>query len=153
MARIVLVEDDAAIAKVIEINLRKRGHTEVKAYSSLEEARKRLKDFTSAPFELAIVDMVLRKPNGTLDPEAGIVFCGLLRDDEHTRHLPIITTSAYADPEQVEKLRQFSNRHLIKPLTIRELLAAVDELLRQTERGGGTQDKDQKANGKPQGAD
>ena len=135
MARIVLVEDDKAIATLIEINLRKRGHTEVKTYSSLEEARQRLENYDSDPFDLAIVDMVLRKADGTLDPEAGIVFCGLLHGDERAQHIPIITTSAYADPEQVQKLLQFSSHHFSKPLNIRDLLDAVAELLPLTTGG------------------
>lgn len=133
MGRIVLVEDDDAIAKLIELNLKKGGHNEVKPYSSLEEAKQRLENFSSEPFDLAIVDMVLRNSDRTLDPEAGIVFCSLLRGNEHTSHIPIITTSAYADPEQVAKLRLFSNRHLPKPLDIRALLAAVGELLTRSQ--------------------
>jgi len=135
MFRIILVEDDKAIALLLEINLRKRGYTEVEVASTLEEAKGLFEKFGSNPFHLAIVDMTLRKGDGELDPEAGIIFCGLLRSNERTQHIPIITTSAYADNEQELRLRQYSLYHFSKPLNIRGLLEAVVALLPLTTGG------------------
>jgi DNA-binding response OmpR family regulator len=146
MVSIVLVEDDLPIAQLVEVNLRKRGYAKVMTFSSLDEAKQWLGNEGGDSFDLAIVDMTLRDPNGELNPEAGITFCSLLRSDNRTQHIPIITTSAYADPEQELRLRELSNSHFSKPFKVKELLDAVDELLQQNKKGKETNDE-------PQGAD
>jgi DNA-binding response OmpR family regulator len=55
----------------------------------------------------------------------------LMRSDAHTRTLPVLFLTASAEPSEREaKLEQGADDYLIKPVDLKELLAAVQRRLR-----------------------
>jgi two-component system phosphate regulon response regulator PhoB len=121
-ARILVVEDDAAIQALIAAALRGAGYVEVRARSA-EEAQDRLRE--SLP-DAVILDWML--PGAS-----GLALARRLRQDARTRGLPIIMVTARADePDKVAGLEQGADDYLTKPFSPRELVARLRALLRRS---------------------
>jgi CheY-like chemotaxis protein len=57
-----------------------------------------------------------------------------LRDDEDTRHIPVVVISADATPGQAQRLLAAGARdYLTKPLNVQRLLRVLDDLLQRAE--------------------
>jgi two-component system, OmpR family, phosphate regulon response regulator PhoB len=121
MARILVVEDEAAIAELIALNLRHAGH-EVQTAADGEAAqlavRERLPD-------AVVLDWMLP---GT----SGIALSRLWRGDPRTRTLPLLMLTARAEERDlVQGLDAGADDYLTKPFSPQELLARVRALLRR----------------------
>lgn len=114
--RILIVEDEPDMARVLQFNLSRQGH-EVEHAATLAEATERL---AAPPFQLVLLD--LRLPDGSgLDFLAGQQ--GLP---------PVIVVSALGDESTVvEALNRGAEDFVVKPFRIRELLARVSATLRR----------------------
>ena len=124
MSSILIVEDDADIAQLIEHYLRKAGH-EVERLSSGSAVMARL---LRRQADLVILDLML--PG--LD---GLHVCQAMRSDPVTAGIPIIMLTARADEaDRVSGLELGADDYVTKPFSPKELTARVAALLRRASR-------------------
>jgi len=124
-ARILLVDDEHAIQKLLTYPLRKEGYEVVPAH----DGREALDRFAAERFDLVVLDIMLPK----LD---GIEVCRRLRTRSQ---VPIIMLTAKGDEiDKVLGLEMGADDYITKPFSVREFRSRVKAALR---RGGmGTQD-------------
>ncbi|MBB4842584.1 two-component system catabolic regulation response regulator CreB [Paucibacter oligotrophus] len=119
MARILLLEDDPAIAHTLCFALEREGFA-VEHKSWLHEARSSL---AASPPDLALLDLGL--PDGN-----GLDLCRELR--QQGSRLPLLILSARAEEwDRVLGLELGADDYLAKPFSPRELVARVRALLRR----------------------
>ncbi len=121
MARILLIEDDVGIHKVLSYNLKLARHEVISAHrgrEGLELARARRPD-------LVLLDVML--------PDlAGTKICTALRSDKTTERLPIIMLTARGD--EIDRVLGFelgADDYVVKPFCVRELMLRLEALLRR----------------------
>ncbi len=118
--RILVVEDDPAIIQGVADALRFDGYEPLVA-STFEEARR---DAVRAGIDLVLLDLVL--PGGS-----GLDVLTALRAARPT--LPVIILTALGrEDDRVEGLRRGADDYVVKPFSIRELLARVAAVLRRS---------------------
>ena len=121
MSRILIVEDEPAIAELIAINLRHAG-LEVTIAGDAEQAQASLDQVLP---HLVILDWMLP---GT----SGHSLARQWRAAPRTRELPIIMLTARAEEaDKVSGLDAGADDYLAKPFSINELLARIRALLRR----------------------
>lgn len=118
--RILTVEDDAAIRRGIVDALTFAGYDSIEAatgQAALEMAVRR-------DYDLLLLDLVLPGPSG-LD---------VLREVRHTRPtLPVIILTALGEEaDRVAGLKQGADDYVVKPFSVKELLARVEAVLRRS---------------------
>lgn len=113
--RVLIVEDDPAISRLMESNLLVAGYAPVCAM----DGRQALDTIAAHPFDLALCDVMLPE----LD---GFELLPYLRE----RGIPVIYVSAKADvPSRVQGLRLGAEDYLVKPFDILELLVRMEKVL------------------------
>lgn len=118
---VLVVDDDADLARFIEMNLRLEGYDVVVARDGLE-ARAELA--RSRP-DLVICDVALPRVDG-------VEFCRQLRADPGTASLPVIMlTAKNLSVERVVGLTAGADDYLLKPFDTLELVARVRSTLRR----------------------
>lgn len=121
MPRILVVDDDAAILKLVSVILSRSGH-EVRTSSHPVEALDLLKVFTP---DLIISDVVM--PYMT-----GLEFLEKVREDEKLSALPFMLLSSHAERGDVRRgMNLGADDYLPKPFTPQELNVAIDARLRR----------------------
>ncbi|NUP06520.1 MAG: response regulator transcription factor [Polyangiaceae bacterium] len=124
MARIVVIEDERDLQKVLEFNLRQAGHevvTSLRGREGLEIAR------TSRP-DLVLLDLMLPDLSGT-------EVCKTLKSDPRTRDIAVIILTAKG--EEIDRVVGFeigADDYVVKPFSVRELLLRIDAILRRGRR-------------------
>lgn len=123
MSRILVVEDEAAIAELISLNLRHAGY-EVTLAASAEQAQ--------AAVDGVLPDLVLL--DWMLPGQSGLALARRWRGEARTRELPIIMLTARADEaDKVAGLDAGADDYIVKPYDLDELLARVRALLRRAD--------------------
>ena len=119
MARVLLVEDEGAIAQTVEFALRAEGFETAHALTG----RAALELAALRPFDLAILDVGL--------PDiGGLALCRELR---RASDLPVIfLTARDAEADRVLGLELGADDYVAKPFSPRELVARVRAVLRRT---------------------
>jgi two-component system phosphate regulon response regulator PhoB len=121
MTRILVVEDEAAIAELIALNLRHAGH-EVAVAASAEQAQREIDQALPA---LALVDWML-------PGQSGLSLARRWRTDPRTRELPIIMITARSEEaDKVAGLEAGADDYLTKPFSPKELIARIRAVLRR----------------------
>ncbi|WP_432360046.1 response regulator transcription factor [Sporosarcina sp. UB5] len=121
---ILLVEDDADIARIIQDTLRQQGYAVAWATTGMEG----WEDFQQASYDLVIVDWMLPEMDG-------ITLC---RNIRLASDVPIIMISARKeDVDKVEGLDMGADDYLEKPFSLAELKARVASQLRRWRRYNG----------------
>ncbi|WP_414657544.1 response regulator [Deinococcus sp. VB343] len=121
MPRILVVDDDVAIVKLISVILSRAGH-EVRTSSHPVEALDLLKVFVP---DLIISDVVM--PYMT-----GLEFLEQVRDHDHLSAMPFILLSSHAERSDVRRgMNLGADDYLPKPFTPADLTTAVDARLRR----------------------
>lgn len=119
---VLVVEDEPAIAEMIEISLRRNGYRSSLA-GNVADAREIV---NTGPVDLALVDWML--PGAS-----GIEFVRYLRDDEATRSLPIIMLTAKSDEQDITAgLDAGADDYISKPFSPNELNSRIKALLRRS---------------------
>ena len=119
--KLILVEDDPALAELLEFRFEKEGY-EVRVTADGDEALVMARE--DIP-DLMILDWMIE---GT----SGIEVCRRLRRDKETAHLPIIMlTARESEDDRVRGLDTGADDYLTKPFSPRELLARVAAVLRR----------------------
>lgn len=116
--RILLVEDDASLAMVLEDALRRRGHEVVVE----GDGRRALERATKGNPDLVVLDLMLPGMDG-------IEVCRRLRASG--RKVPVLMLTARGrEEDRVRGLETGADDYVVKPFSLKELLARVDARLR-----------------------
>lgn len=121
-ARILVIEDDAALLTLLEYNLQAAGY-DVATAASAEDGRALHSD---GSFDLIVLDWML--------PEmSGIEFCAQLRRATKTPQIPILMLTARGEEaDRVRGLSTGADDYVVKPFSVPELMARVKALLRRS---------------------
>ena len=123
MQTILIVEDDADIAESLEYNLRREGFRPVIAESGEKGLRLAI-DEKHTP-SLIILDLML--PGMT-----GMELCRRLRRESLTEKTPIIMlTAKAAEGDKIAGLDIGADDYIVKPFSIKEVIARVRAVLRR----------------------
>lgn len=117
--RIVVVEDDPALRKLLNDSLSARGY-DVRLAKDGREGRRLIEE--TLP-HLAVVDVMLPGIDG-------FTLVDGLRGGAFTRHVPVIIVSARTDPRSMlEGLGRGATRYVSKPFKLVELLDEIDHVI------------------------
>jgi two-component system, OmpR family, phosphate regulon response regulator PhoB len=121
MSRILVVEDESAIAELISINLRHAGFEVTLAASA-----------TSAQYEVDRVLPDLVVLDWMLPGQSGVALARQWRSAARTKELPIIMLTARADEgDKIAGLDAGADDYITKPFSTNELLARIRAVLRR----------------------
>jgi len=121
MGRILVVEDEAAIAELVAINLRHAGY-EVSRAVDADEAQ--------AAIDGVLPDLVIL--DWMLPGESGLALARRWRTQPRTKSLPIIMlTAKAAEGDKISGLDAGADDYLTKPFSPQELLARIRAVLRR----------------------
>jgi two-component system phosphate regulon response regulator PhoB len=119
--RLLVVEDESAIAELLSINLRHAGFS-VTVAASAEEARLQVDRELPA---LVVLDWML-------PGQSGVALCRQWRAQARTRDLPVILLTARAEEnDQVAGLESGADDYLTKPFSPKTLVARIRAVLRR----------------------
>ncbi len=119
--RIALIEDDADIAFTTRLNLEREGYT----VSHFDNGHEGLLAVQQGGFDFLILDLNL--PD--LD---GFTICRELRRTPATASLPILMlTARTSEADRIMGLELGADDYLVKPFSVRELLARIAAILRR----------------------
>ncbi|MFN0186527.1 MAG: phosphate regulon transcriptional regulator PhoB [Aquabacterium sp.] len=121
MSRVLVVEDEPAIAELVALNLRHAGH-DVQVVDSAERA---VQVVDQRLPELVLLDWML-------PGQSGLSLARRWRAQERTRHLPLIMLTARGEEaDRVSGLDAGADDYLPKPFSTQELLARIRAVLRR----------------------
>ncbi|MBA3588406.1 phosphate regulon transcriptional regulator PhoB [Methylibium sp.] len=121
MSRVLVVEDEAAIAELISLNLRHAGY-EVRVAATADEAQAEIDRVLP---ELVILDWML-------PGQSGLALAKRWRAESRTKELPVIMLTARADEgDKVAGLDAGADDYLTKPFSTHELMARIRAVLRR----------------------
>ena len=114
---VLLVEDDPALRRYLEVVLQRAGYDVMSAGDGLEG----MKVLLAARVDVIVTDALM--PN--LD---GYELCRFVRNSQHLAHLPIILLSAL-DPKNTTDESEQVNAFLAKPVSPDDLLACISQVI------------------------
>src|SRR5277367_3666376 len=118
-AKLLIVEDEAALVVALRDRLRKEGHE----VSAAKDGLSGLERATGETFDLIILDLML-------PGQSGLAICQKLR--QLGSNVPILMLTARRQTmDKVVGLRTGADDYLTKPFQMAELLARIDSLLRR----------------------
>jgi two-component system phosphate regulon response regulator PhoB len=121
MSRILVIEDEGAIAELIAMNLRHAGH-EVTIAASAEQAQ--IEVDAMLP-DLVVLDWML-------PGQSGLALARRWRSDARTKSLPVIMLTARGEEtDKVAGLDAGADDYLTKPFSTQELMARIRAVLRR----------------------
>lgn len=121
-AKVLVVEDEEALAELLRYNFEAAGYTVVHALTG-EDAEMLVAE--ERP-DLIVLDWML-------PAASGIEICRRLRARQETRHLPIIMLTARGEEsDRVRGLATGADDYVVKPFSLPELMARVKALLRRS---------------------
>lgn len=119
--KILIVEDEKDIVKMLDYNLKKEGFKTLSAHNGedgLDMARKENPD-------LILLDLMLPEMDG-LD------VCKAIKNEAKTSHIPIIILTAKAqEADKIVGLELGADDYMTKPFSPRELIARIKAVLRR----------------------
>ena len=121
MSRVLVVEDEAAIAELVALNLRHSGYDVVLAQTA---------DEAQAAVDRVLPDLVLL--DWMLPGQSGLQLAKRWRAQARTRDLPLIMlTARNEEGDKVSGLDAGADDYLTKPFSPKELLARIRAVLRR----------------------
>ena len=129
--KILVIEDDPAISRLVDYSLRHEGYEVVSALNGLEGIRKA---HNEGP-DLIILDVMLPGMDG-------FEICHRLRAEPDTAQLPILMFSAKA--QEIDKdtgLKVGADDYLPKPAAPAEIINRVEALLAKKKRAAPSEEK------------
>ena len=119
--RVLVVEDEPAIAELVAVNLRHGGFTPVLAADG---------DAAQREINAVLPDVILL--DWMLPGESGLTLARKWRGNPRTKRLPIIMLTARGDePDRIAGLDAGADDYLTKPFSVQEMLARVRAVLRR----------------------
>jgi two-component system phosphate regulon response regulator PhoB len=122
MARILVIEDEQDLQKILQYNFTQAGHEVLQA----TEGREGLRMAQEGRPDLVLLDLMLPDISGT-------EVCRSLKSEAATRHVPVIMLTAKG--EELDRVVGFelgAEDYIVKPFSARELLLRVQVILRRT---------------------
>ncbi len=124
MPRILVIDDDPAIAELVAVNLEMAGYEVSQAEDGIKGQALALQLLP----DLIVLDLMLPKVDG-------FTVCQRLRRDERTADIPVLMLTALSHTQnKVEGFNAGADDYLTKPFEVEEMLARVRALLRRTDR-------------------
>lgn len=124
--RILIVEDEDALVRILEFTLRSRGYEVIVARDGSEGFRLA----TSERPDLIVLDMMLPQIDG-------LSVCRRLKHDERYKEIPIILLTAKAQSKDRQSgLDAGANLFLTKPYERATFLASIDRLVEERRKRG-----------------
>ena len=121
LPRVLIVEDEPAIAELILINLKHGGFTPVLAYDSVAAQRE---------LDAELPDVILL--DWMLPGQSGLSLARHWRKQERTKSIPILMLTARGDEtDKVSGLDAGADDYITKPFSTQELLARIRAVLRR----------------------
>jgi two-component system phosphate regulon response regulator PhoB len=121
LPRVLVVEDEPAIAELVLVNLRHNGFTPVWAEDGVAAQRE---------LDSVLPDVVLL--DWMLPGQSGLALARKWRQDARTREVPILMLTARGDePDKVAGLNAGADDYITKPFSTQELLARIRAVLRR----------------------
>ncbi len=118
MDRVLVIDDNPSIQKLVSVNLRARGY----AVTAAETGEDALRLFTPGEYDLVLLDLIL-------PGLGGLEVCTQLRQQAD---VPIIVLSAREDEDlKVRALDAGADDYVTKPFSQKELLARVRAVMRR----------------------
>jgi two-component system, OmpR family, phosphate regulon response regulator PhoB len=130
LPRVLIVEDEAAIAELIAINLRHNGMSPVWA----EDGQRAQLEIDTVLPDLVLLDWML-------PGESGVTLAKKWRSDPRTKQVPILMLTARSEEnDKVLGLDAGADDYITKPFSTQELLARIRAVLRRRapEQAGGS---------------
>lgn len=125
LPRVLIVEDEPAIAELIAVNLRHGGFNPVVTHDS-NAAQKEI--------EATLPDVILL--DWMLPGQSGLMLAKQWRKQPRTKSIPILMLTARGDePDKVAGLDAGADDYITKPFSIQELLARIRSVLRRRSPG------------------
>ena len=125
MERVLIVDDDPDILRLVSYNLKQAGFDAVTATTG----RKALETVQDRPPDLIILDVMLPDVDG-------MEVCRTLRGHDNSRRIPILMLTARG--EEIDRVVGFelgADDYVMKPFSPRELVLRVKSILRRTHTG------------------
>ena len=123
MARILIVEDDTDLRDMLNESLMQAGY-HTRAVADIRAARDAL---ANLPYDLILLDWML--------PDAsGLQWLRKMRREDKFRDLPVIMLTARGEvSDRVQGLDSGADDYLVKPFSLKELLARIRSQLRRNQ--------------------
>jgi two-component system phosphate regulon response regulator PhoB len=123
MPRVLIIEDEPDLARVLEYNLDLAGFAVQVASRAGEGTRMAL----AQPPDLVLLDLMLPDSPGT-------EVCRALKSHPSTRHVPVVMVTAKGDEiDRVVGFELGADDYVVKPFSVRELVLRVRAVLRRGE--------------------
>jgi two-component system, OmpR family, phosphate regulon response regulator PhoB len=125
VARILVIEDEQDLQKILDYNLRKAGHEVLQALrgsDGLEQGKR-------AHPDLILLDLMLPDLQGT-------EICKSLKSDPETKDIPVIMLTAKG--EEIDRVLGFelgADDYVVKPFSVRELILRIQVVLKRKDPG------------------
>ncbi|MBN1654382.1 MAG: winged helix-turn-helix domain-containing protein [Deltaproteobacteria bacterium] len=121
MARILVIEDELDLQKVLQYNLQHASHevlSAIRGVDGLQLAQQKKPD-------LVILDLML--------PDlAGTEICKTLKRDPKTKNIPVVMLTAKgSEIDRVVGFELGADDYVVKPFSVRELLLRIEAILRR----------------------
>jgi len=121
LPRVLIVEDEPAIAELIQVNLKHSGFTPVLAYDSVAAQRE---------VDSELPDVILL--DWMLPGQSGLSLARHWRQQERTKGIPILMLTARGDEhDKIAGLDAGADDYITKPFSTQELLARIRAVLRR----------------------
>ena len=121
LPRVLIVEDELAIAELIQVNLKHGGFSPVVAYDSVEAQRE---------IDAVLPDVILL--DWMLPGQSGLSLARHWRKQPRTKNIPILMLTARSDElDKVAGLDAGADDYITKPFSTQELLARIRAVLRR----------------------
>jgi two-component system phosphate regulon response regulator PhoB len=121
LPRVLVVEDETAIAELIAVNLRHNGFAPILVFDA-EAARREV--------DAELPDLILL--DWMLPGESGVSLARSWRQHERTKQVPILMLTARSDEsDKVQGLDAGADDYITKPFFTKELLARIRAVLRR----------------------
>lgn len=121
MARILIVDDEETLCEVLKLNLENEGYDVDTAFSAEQALGYNLKEYS-----LILLDIMMGEISG-------IKMAKILKNDVATADIPIIfCTARDTEDDMVMGLNLGADDYIMKPYTVRNVVARVKSVLRRT---------------------
>lgn len=119
--RILLIEDDPDIQKMVQLSLKYQGGHQVTVASGGAEG---LQKASTEPPDLILLDVMMPEMDG-------YETCRCLKAQAGTRHIPVVFLSARAQQAEIQKGRELGAvGYLVKPFDPMTLSSQLDAIMR-----------------------
>ena len=119
--RVLIVEDEKALAEILEYNFKKEGYT----VDTALDGEIALDKIIFKPPDLIILDWMLPKLSG-------IELCRKIRSNKKVKNIPIIMLTARGEEQdRLKGLEMGADDYVTKPFSINELLARAKAVLKR----------------------